>query len=566
MKTILGLLVLLQFITIVSFAQGVEKDCQKCGQRVILCWDLNIDTSKPANTEDSIVWKQLHNASDGYIGNMMGRGNGGCLSFITACLRSGAEPWKNPCPYNGQSETNTYNTDYEMLGDISGSEGAYVLRLTLVTVKRETVVSVTKKFEKASDAKWYGSLAALELGGSATGSRNLYDVIHEFELKKRDAAQGIKYNKVALNATVKFKSEERNVRINNRLPIEIELKDCDDVPLKSALVELQVAKGRFEKNNVETNEKGIAHAVYLAPNEVGIADVKVEYKYRHPSEKLGYTSDNTEIFITKPVTYLTGKINVMYSEKVSTKDDNDKVVRTVKTDTGYETMLTFKIDRMRISMMEDPKFRESQAGKNPVLGGTSFYQERDYSKGNTPFLNIRNDIQVKINSKTEGFRKFNKEDWDVIHTFETEAVNRFQAVRISFSPEQPKTGLTSSGVQLPYILTITADLINENLSNRDYNKTPDGKSQTWNGLTKKMEDNPPPFQFGIPYETFFSSANGDENVTYTPMKVDATALNKFLLNPKGSRNFHLTGSAVKHEDNQDTEQQISVELNLLPKE
>lgn len=566
MKTTLGLLVLILLNFTNSFAQRIEKDCQKCGQRIVLCWDINIYTSKPANTEDSIAWKQLHNASDGYIENMMGKGQGSCLSFITACLRSGAEPWQNPCPYNGRSDSNTYNTDYEVFGDISGSEGAYILRLSLVTVKRETVVSVTKKFEKASEAKWYGSLAALDLGGSEAGSRDLYDAIHEFELKKRDAAQGIKYNKVALNAAVKFASEELNVSVNNRLPVEIQLKDCDDVPLKSAKLELHTAKGRFEKTEVETDENGIAHAVYIAPGEVGTAGVKVEYNYHHPGEKLGYTSDNTVISITKPVTYLTGKINVLFSEKVTTKDDNDKVVKTAKTETGFETMLTFKIDRMRISMMQDKKFRETEVGKSSVLGGTSWYQEWDYSKGTTPALNIRNDIQVRINSKTDGFRNFNKEDWGVIHTFETEAVNRFQALKISFSPEQPDPHLASLGVQLPYIVTIRADLINENLSNRDYNKTPNGKSQTWNGLKKQMEDNPPPFQFGIPYVTFFSSSTGAENVIYTPMKVDAAALNKFLLNPKGSINFHLTGSAIKHEDNQDTEQQISVELNLFPKE
>lgn len=567
MKTALGLLALSLFIGTGSFSQSNEENCQKCEPRIILCWDLQISTTKPVTAYDSINWKQLHNASEGYIKGLMNRISPDCFRVQPACrIVTGVPPWKSPCPRGGESNSETYNSDYEIYGDITGRLGAYVLSLNLVSVKDETVATVTKKFENASDAALQGGLAILYLGGNASGSKPFYDLIHDFELKKRDAAQGIKYNEVALNAKVKFASERRNVRANDRLPVDIELKDCDDEPLKAAKLKLHVAKGHFEKTEVETDENGIAHSVYIAPDEKGTADVKVEYNYHHPSGKLGYTSDFISIEITNPVTYLTGKINVMFSEKVSTKDDKDKVVRTVKTDTGFETMLTFKIDRMRVSMMEDQKFRETQAGKNPVLGGTSYYQERDYSKGTTPVLNIRNDIQVKINSKTEGFRKFNKEDWDVIHTFETADVNRFQAVRISFSPEQLEPGLASLDVQLPCIITISADLINENLSNRNYDRTPNGKSQTWNGLTKQMEDNLPPFQFNIPYQTFFSSPTGDENVTYTPMKVDAAVLNKFLLNPKGSINFHLTGSGIKYEDHKEIEQQISVELNLLPKE
>ncbi len=281
-----------------SYAQNNGDDCQKCGQRMITCWDMDILTASPVTLEDSVNWKQLHSASDGYIGEIMAKEQGSCLSFLPACrIGSGANPWQNPCPYNGSSATDTYNTDYEMFGDITGSEGAYVLRLFLVTVKRETVVSVTKNFEKASDAKWYGNLAALDLGGTSGGSSRLAQVIHDFEVKKRDAAQGIKYNRTALNAKVKFNSETKTVKKGEHLPVEIQLIDCDDEPLKAAKLELQVATGHFEKTEVETDENGMAHAVYIAPEEEGTAEVKVEYKYRHPSEKLGFASDFSTIEI-----------------------------------------------------------------------------------------------------------------------------------------------------------------------------------------------------------------------------------------------------------------------------
>lgn len=297
MKTSVSL-VLFILLSINAFTQSNGDDCQKCGQRMILCWDLDILTTSPVTTEDSMNWRQLHYASDGYIGEIMTKEQGSCLSFLPACrIGSGANPWQNPCPYNGSSSTDTYNTDYEMFGDISGSEGAYVLRLFLVTVKRETVVSVTKNFEKASDARWYGNLAALDLGGTSGGSSRLAQVIYDFEVKKRDAAQGIKFNRTAMNAMVKFNSETKTVKKGEHLPVEIQLMDCDDEPLKAAKLELQVAVGHFEKSEVETDDNGMAHAVYIAPDKDGTAEVKVEYNYRHPSEKLGFASDFTTIEI-----------------------------------------------------------------------------------------------------------------------------------------------------------------------------------------------------------------------------------------------------------------------------
>jgi hypothetical protein len=100
-----------------------------------------------------------------------------------------------------------------------------------------------------------------------------------------------------LNAIVKFNSEKKTVKKGEQLPVEIQLIDCDDEPLKAAKLELQVATGHFEKTDVETDENGIAHAVYIAPDEEGTAEVKAEYNYRHPSEKLGFASDFTTIEI-----------------------------------------------------------------------------------------------------------------------------------------------------------------------------------------------------------------------------------------------------------------------------
>lgn len=664
----ISLLLLILLLSIVSYAQEGQSDCQKCEPRIILCRDLQISTPQPVTAADSLGWKQLHDASDGYIKNLINRTSPECFGIQPACrIGSDIPPWSSPCPRGGESQSETHNIDYEIYGDITGSEGAYVISLNLVSVKSETVATVTKKFEKASDASFQGGLAILNLGGNASGSKPFYDLIHDFELKKRDAAQGIKYNEVALNASVRFASERKNVRVNERLPVEIELKDCDDEPLKSAKLVLHVAEGQFEKNEIETDENGLAHIVYIAPDKEGTADVKVEYNYNHPSGKIGFESDfvsleviqyrlveftaedytvehnktipivvrlsgcdskamqeatielsaqkgtfdktkvkpdakgyaylnykapeirgndpvkvvhkfkaldgspleisdERTINITKPVAYLTGKINVVVSEKITIKNSEGTVIKTVKTNTRFETILVFKVNRLKVSMMEDKSYRESAPGKGSILSGISTYEEWNYSKSKEPVMKICNDIHVNISSKTEGYRKSINEDWGEIHTFETEATDNFEFVRLSFTPEQPDQNLSTLGVQLPYIVNVSSGLFTSiNFSDRNYNKTPNGNAKTWNGLTKKMQDDPPPFQFGIP-QTLFSEMYREENITVTPMKVDAAVLHKFLLNPKGNLSLHLNGTGIKHEDYQDTEQQISIDLNLSPRD
>lgn len=564
MKTRLCLILLALIFNTASFADG-EEGCQKCGQRMITCWDLDILTTGPVTAEDSITWKQLHYASDGYIGEIMAKEQGSCLSFLPACrIGSSANPWQNPCPYNGSSATDTYNTDYEMFGDITGSEGAYIMRLSLVTLKRETVASVTKKFEKASDAKWFGSLAALDLGGSDAGSRKLYDVIHEFEVKKRDAAQGIKFNRTALNASVKFKSEKYKVSTGERQSVAIELKDCDGVPLKSALLELQVAKGRFENSNLETDDNGIAHAVYFAPDEAGTADVKVEYKYRHPSEKLGYATDNTEIRVTKPVEFLNADILVNVNEKVSDKS-GDKVLSVSEKQTEYHTKLIMHVYRDNIKSLVSEKNRfDSRWNGFFVADGDTWQLEYDYAKGSEPITNIKSPISVTEKDHVEGYRKSNDEDWGSKYSASFSNLIRFQHVMIKLEPlidDRIATLVTNAAP--PYVLKIRAPLIPSELFG-DYSNTNEGSAQRWNVSLQKMVDSPPPFECMIYTEDPFEKSDNEEDKILPPV-IEAKQLETFLLNPTGAIVFKLHGSAFRPDSYKDYEIIMDVTLTLSPK-
>jgi len=277
-----------------QFVSGQTNNCIKCGQRLIKCYDLDIFTVQPKSSADSILWKQLHYASDGYISRFMAVESAECLSFLPACrIGDDTPPWKHPCPYKGQEAGGDY--DYELFGDISGSEGGYTLKLTLVTLKRETVAHTIVHFEKASEAKMMGGIASLNLGASENSSRPLYETIHEFELKKRDAAQGIKFNRMALNPSVKITSYQALVKPNEKTTVNFELKDCDGEPLKAAKLVVYASKGSFDKSEIETDENGKARTVFTAPDEECTADIKVEYNYDRPGGKPGFASDFTKI-------------------------------------------------------------------------------------------------------------------------------------------------------------------------------------------------------------------------------------------------------------------------------
>jgi hypothetical protein len=364
---------------------------------------------------------------------------------------------------------------------------------------------------------------------------------------------------------VEFTGEQYTAEHNKTIPIVVRLSGCDSKAMQEAIIELSAQKGSFDKTKVKPDAKGYAYLKYKAPDIRGNDPIKAVHQFKASDGSPLEISDERTINITKPVAYLTGKINVVVTEKITTKNLGGKVIKTIKTNTGFETILVFKVDRLKVSMMEDKSYRESAPGKNSILSGISTYEEWDYSKSKEPVMKIHNDIRVNINSKTEAYRKSNNEDWGEIHTFETKATDNFEFVKLSFTPEQPDENLSTLGAQLPYIVNVSSGLLTSiNYSDRNYNKTPNGNAKTWNGLTKKMQDDPPPFQFGIPH-TFFFEIYRDENITVTPMKVDAAVLNKFLLNPKGNLNIHLNGTGIKHENNQDTEQQISVNLNLSPR-
>ena len=75
-----------------QFVSGQSDDCAKCGQRMIKCWDLNIYTTKPVTSADSTLWKQLHYASEGYIGRFTTVESSQCLAFLPACRIGDSTP------------------------------------------------------------------------------------------------------------------------------------------------------------------------------------------------------------------------------------------------------------------------------------------------------------------------------------------------------------------------------------------------------------------------------------------------------------------------------------------
>ena len=315
---------------------------------------------------------------------------------------------------------------------------------------------------------------------------------------------------------------------------------------------------------METDENGIAHAVYIAPDEAGISEVKVEYKYRRPGEKLGFAADNIEISVVKPVEFLYADILVNVNEKVSDKEA-DKVTRVSETQTEYHTKMIMKIyrDNVKALVNENNRFDDRWADF-VVADGDTWQLVYDYTKSNDPITNIKGPISVAEKVHVEGFRKSNVDDWGLIYSASFSNLIRFQHVMIKLEPliDDRLASLVTNAAP-PYVLKIRAPLIPSELFG-DYSNTNEGSAQRWNASLQKMIDSPPPFECMVYVEDLFEKSDSEDNKTSPPV-IEAKPLDTFLLNPIGSVVFNFHGSALRPDSYKDFEITMDVKLTLSPK-
>jgi hypothetical protein len=286
--------ILALMFAIYSGAQIPADHCVKCGKRLIIFWDIDLRTPKPVTSDDSIHWKQLHYISKGCYEFLVNNENYRCLAFLPCRIGDNEPPWKNPCPFSEKAETTTSQYDYHILGEVEGHEGDYLLSVYLTTVKREIVARATVNYTSAEESIEQGKKAIRKLIAD-NGKPTLFEVIYDYELKKRNNAQGIRSNMIAFQPKVIYKTHYYLGKCSGKIPISAKVLDCDGESIKAAHLVFQAFEGRFESNDVYTDETGVVNAVYNAPAKAVNERLKIEYNYDHPSGKIGFESDVTTI-------------------------------------------------------------------------------------------------------------------------------------------------------------------------------------------------------------------------------------------------------------------------------
>ncbi|MBV5313075.1 MAG: Ig-like domain-containing protein [Prolixibacteraceae bacterium] len=560
-------LTLFTFCCFFAYSQD-SGDCEKCGKRLVTCWDLDILTPKPTNPEDSILWKQLHNASSAYYGNLVAKESPKCLALLPGCrIGDPTPPWKNPCPYKGQANR---GYDYAILGEIRGKEGAYSLRLILVTNEHETVSEATVSFEKAAEAGMFGVFATLELGGTSSGSRMLYDVIHEYEVKKRDKSNDEKFGNVAIEPKIEFDQSSYKVRFKSTTDrsqkMVITLTDCDGVVLKNRNVSFWVKEGALSSEKVMTDENGKAEVTYITTQENYSDVITAEWDYYHPNDKKGTVRTSAPVQILPPVEFLDGYITVgIENSKFSPNKKNQ--IQSELVSRSISGKITLRIIRDRIQRYIDkPDFRREcdPTTHCPILSGGSDFQARDPLDYSIVLIKNRYPLIVRTIINEMGIRGVDgKEKYVNTYNSAADDTNSVEGLNLEI-----KAYVAGEGQLAPlspyYVIWLTGGKYLDKLRIQPFGR---GGAMQWDIYKEKLVPISDPVGVGIPYVIAEPEADMTLYKTYEPLLIkNSVDFERYLMNPAGSFKIYASGNQTQENESFTSESQVTVTISLSPHE
>lgn len=549
-----------------AFSQEND-ECKQCGKRFVVCYDLSVLIPAPMTDQDSIPWKQLHEASVSYTQNILLKESPECLNVLPACrIANDIPPWKMPCPYNGEQ---IRGYDYALLGDIKGQEGSYSMHLMLVTNNHRIIAETKVSFERAADAKANGIVASLRLGGTSAGSKSLNEVIREYEKQKRDESNEKEGGIYAIEPRIEFEKETYQFQyklftdMSNK--ISITLTDCDGVPLKKREVTVSVQKGEIAEKKVFTDENGQAEVTYLITSNEQYNDViTAEWEFYRPSEKQGVVRKAASIKVTKPILFLGGEITII--KKATTYIPAKKDQRSSSTQNiVINSKLKFEIIRSRIQQyIENPAIRNDcgPATHCPVLKGSSNEIVRDPDDFSKLLKDTRHPLMVGIDYWDMGYKKVGNSEKYVRTTSKiAEGANVFESLTLEIKTYVPSAG--QLGTLVPqYVIWLTGNKYLDKL--REY-PIGNGKEFTWDNYKESLVPVENPITIGIPYLFSDPGHIPQPNSIYEQLLITNTKeFERYLLNPVGSFTIQASGRRYSLSDNLETEEEISVTILLNP--
>lgn len=303
-------------VIISSFGISFAQECGQCSVPKVVLYDFKVLPPRPATDSLILKWRELFwpgfNAK-WKVRESETRTN--CITWYDGAVINAKLLQDNKIKF-GEEYSNLppagplKGYDYILsgfTGEIGG--GLYESTLTLETAEsREMVKAVSVQYKNEPDnISNAGTELAQKLG-------SILNVIEEFERRKRDTDNGVAISDVRKSGAfedIKLTPAKNNVRAEESVDVEVEMTDCDGVPLGNRKIYFEdvtvngmnftgTTGGRVEPSIAETDGSGKVTVKFIAGKTPGLTQVEAFYPHKKPSGKDGGFIGTTAIMIEKP--------------------------------------------------------------------------------------------------------------------------------------------------------------------------------------------------------------------------------------------------------------------------
>ena len=269
MKKYLCSLIPLIFSTGNLFAQN----CEECGKRSILIYDLDINISRITN-ENSEFAKKLR-----FWDNVLFA----IASYDKSCLEYMSSSSFSYDPAAPKTKSNSHqiggSLEYMISGTISGNGTINTLNLFLETKDGEKLVaSGTAQFDGLETTTIPVSTAFHEL----SGGKGLYEIIHEYEKNQRELN-----NKKNIAPRIELHAPQTNLKQMDAIPVEVQALDCDNKPIKNRKITFAAGYGTLDKKEITTDDDGKGKILYTSPKQSVYTGITANLDYTKAYDRDG---------------------------------------------------------------------------------------------------------------------------------------------------------------------------------------------------------------------------------------------------------------------------------------
>lgn len=595
-----------------------QHNCEKCDNRIVYVFDMAVHAPNPFSFTPSAdcdagcmqnwntqkeKWMNLHYASPAYKEALWGNtSNGNDCVMLNMKSNDPLTPSQSPDLYIDSKSNNwqvttilnsgdlnlepTYSslppqpdiTDYLIYGilkyDTTGNQ--YIANIYAVNFRKKEVFWESWHQTNDSDTQ-IGVTTAARLAATGEGHISFRrDILPSYEKRKRDESNLQQNGIVSLKGKLKFPESDLELDYEeyaeNKLEIEFTLIDCDDTPLKNKKVIFKVSEGSLEENTITTDETGRGKVIFNAPEKQCKAVLEGEWAFEYPSGRKDIASAETTIQVNKQVDKLNAQIEIkIVSKSTSPSFNSDDPEYSESDELNLSAKMVLFIDCDKVErQLKDPRERY-ECGKGtscPVLGGSSYYKV--FSKDNPGELDefTRFPIQVNIDESKKAKKRVGDDTKFVtVLKYITFGTNVDEAINLNINIYYPSDNLEIPTALVPqYLVSISGGKYTDRLSPVLYPTLGDGSCQSWDDFKEALVDDETPLRIGVPYSYSWDEEIKTEEDIHTPMLInDAQGLDKWLLNPIGTKSISFKGKSYHNDSNTESEQEVFVTLSLTPK-